>query len=260
MGWLSGLFGSDAPPPPDPEEVSAAEYKYGKMAFEDTLKGNAIDRYGPTGSTQWIFDPVTGMPIGQKTTLNPEQQALLDAQTASQTGISEQTLRALGLLPQEAFNFEGNRDDIAKASFDKQMALLRPEFENQQDALFNGWSDRGIPLGSEIYGGEQGRFDDARNNAMFAASRQALLDAGNELQRDFSMAKTEYDSPMQQLQALMGVSAPVTIPGYAPQAQANMQAPNHSQNVWNAYNAEVQQAQADNSNLFGLASTAMMFL
>lgn len=260
MGFLDGLFGPDATKPPNPEKVSAAEYKYGKMAAEDNLRMNAMDRFGPTGATQFIFDPVTGLPIGQKTTLTPEMQALFDGQVGTQTGISSAALRALGMMPEGAFSFDGNRDDIAKASFDKQMAMLRPEFDRAQDDLMLSWSERGIPLGSEIYGGEQGRFEGARNEAMTAASRQALLDAGTELQRDFNNELTEYRSPLETLRGLMGASNPAAGPDFAPQPNANVAAPNHSQNVWNAYNAEVAQSQASNQNLFSLASTALMFL
>jgi hypothetical protein len=56
---------------------------------------NRITQQGPSGTIEYVTDPVTGKQI-QKTTLNPEQQAALDAQNRVTTGRSNLAADMLG--------------------------------------------------------------------------------------------------------------------------------------------------------------------
>lgn len=242
------------PKAPDPYKVSDAEAKASKEVAAWNQSLNMVDQSNPFGSisyTQNGVDPVTGAPkYSQSTTLSPELQGLLNSQIGAQQGISSAITGALGNLPTGPFDPNINTDDIRQRSYDSQMALLKPQFEEGWRNLETTMSDRGIPIGAEVWNNENNRFDTARDTAQLGAARQADLDASNEYQRQFGNALTEYNLPLQQLSTLMGNSSPVTNPSFSNYPTASAESPNVSQNVWNAYNANAQQAQQQNSQLW----------
>src|SRR4030067_362544 len=62
---------------------------------------------------------------------------------------------------------------------------------------------------------------------------------------------TEYNLPLGTLSTLMGNAQGVQNPSFSNYAQASAPATDVSGNVWNSYNAQVQQANQNNSNLWG---------
>jgi hypothetical protein len=236
------------PKAPDPYKVSAAQTQSNKETAEYNAALNRINQTSPYGSinyTQNGTDPNTGAPIySQSTTLSPELQGLFDSQIGSQRGISDAISGAIGRLPTGAFDASGiNTDDIRKRSFDSQMAMLQPKFDEGWRNLEGTMSDRGLPIGSEIWNNELTRFDTARDSAQLGASRQADQDASNEFQRQYGNKMAEYNLPLQQLSGLMGNSSSVQNPTFSPFAQSSSGQTDVAGNIWNAYNAESQQAQ-----------------
>jgi hypothetical protein len=261
-------LGKSTPKTPDPVQVSAAQTQSNK----DTAGYNAalgrVDQSSPFGSVNYTnngTDPATGAPLySQQTTLSPQLQGLFDSQVGSQQGISDAITGAIGRLPSLGFDASGiNTDNIAKASYDKGIAQMTPQWEEGARNLQGTMSDRGIPIGSEIWGNEQNRYDTAKNTSMEQISRQSQLDAGNEHQRQYGNAVNEYNMPYQSLAALMGNSQAVGSPQFSGVPQAQAAGTNTSQNTWDAYNANLNKTNASNSNtaegVMAAAKLAMMF-
>jgi hypothetical protein len=248
-------MGKSTPKAPDPYKVSAAQTQSNKETAEYNAALNRIDQSSPFGSinyTQSGTDPKTGAPLySQNTQLTPQMQALFDSQIGAQQGISSAITGALGNLPTGAFNPDINVDDVRKRSYDSQMALLAPQFDEGWRNLEGTMSDRGIPIGAEIWDNEATRFDTARDSAQLGAARQADLDASNEFQRQYGNELTEYNLPLQQLSALMGNSQAVQNPSFSPFAQSSSAGTDVSGNVWNAYKADVDRAGQQQSNMMG---------
>lgn len=215
-----------------------------------------IDQSNPFGSISYSsngVDPATGAPkYSQTTTLSPELQQLLNSQIGAQTGLSSAITGTLGNLPTTPFDPSGiNTDKIRDASYSMRVAQMEPQWDKAWKDLEGRLNDRGLPLGSEISNDQYGEFYNARNDSLGQISRQAELDAANEYQRQFGNALTIHNQPLQQLQGLMGMSSPVSNPSFNSYPTASAQAPDVSQNVWNAYNANVQRSQNQQSALMG---------
>ena len=71
--------GSSAPPPPDPTATIAAQTAANKAAVTESARVNAVDIYGPNGSTTYTRG-ADGVPTAQHTTLDPASQAILNRQ------------------------------------------------------------------------------------------------------------------------------------------------------------------------------------
>lgn len=246
-------MGKSTPKAPDPMKVSQAQTASNQATALFNANLNRVNQSSPFGSINWSHtgdDPATGW--SQSTTLSPQLQSLLDSQVGAQQGISSAITGALGNLPSGAFNpGDINVDDIRKRSFDSQMALLNPEFDKGWKNLESTMSDRGIPLNSEIWNDQTGEFNRNRDTALLGASRTADLDASNEFQRQYGNKLNEYQLPFQTLGALMGNSQAVGNPQFSGVPQSQAAGVDVGSNVWNSYNAQLQNAQNQQSNLFG---------
>jgi len=250
-------MGKDAPDPPDPRQVAAAQAKANKDTAREQTRLNSMDVFSPYGSSQFYFDPRTNLPIAQVNELTPELQGVFDAQTGVQQGIADQTQGFLGGLPQAgSFSLDQipGTDQIAQTSYEDQLALMRPDFEEQRETMEIRLAERGIPVGSSIWQEEMDRFERARNETLSGAARKARLDAGQEFQRLLGNQLTERNLPFQELSSLMGLQTRAPQIQNAPIPQSQISNTDVAGNIWNAYQAEVNQASAANSGLFGLAS------
>lgn len=102
MGWLSKKS-APAPPPPDmtkAAEMTAASNLEAQTRADYANRGNITDAWGTQTSTaRLVTDPATGKQYttyDTTYTLNPQQQAALDAQMAIDTGKSQLAQSMLG--------------------------------------------------------------------------------------------------------------------------------------------------------------------
>jgi hypothetical protein len=260
-------LGKSAPKAPDPVKVSAAEAKASKDVAQFNQSLNSMNQYSPFGSMEYTsagIDPVTGAQrMNQTTSLSPELQSLFDSQIGSQRGISDAITGAIGRLPTGEFNPNIDVGDVRQRSFDSQMALLNPQFEQGFKELEGRMSDRGLPVGSEVWNDQFGEYNRAKDTSMLGAARQADLDASNEFQRQYGNELTEYNLPLQQLGALMGNSQAVGNPQFGNYAQASAQAPDVGGNTWKAYQANMDrynQQQAGIGSLVGGVTSMLPLL
>lgn len=250
---------SKAPKAPDPVATSNAQTASNVATAEAQAKLNAVNQYGPYGSVE--FDKnAQGIPTGQRITLDPKIQGLLDAQIGSQQGLSSAITGQLGQLPQTAFDPSsvGDTSQIAKTAYERQLGLLKPEFDEQATNLGVSLSDRGIPVGSEVYNNEMDRFERAKGSALTTAAQSADLAATNEQQRLLTNAVQQYGMPYDQLAKLMGLSQPAQTPGFAPQSTTGIANTDVAGNIWNSYQAKAGQAASTNQALGGLGGALIM--
>lgn len=241
------------PKAPDPAQVSAAQTKSNQDTALFNANLNRVNQSSPFGSVSWSHtgdDPASGW--AQQTSLSPQLQSLFDSQTQSQQGISDAVTGAIGRLPTGPFDASGiNTDDIRQRSFDSQMAMLAPQFEQGAKQMEGRMNDRGIPIGAEIWNDQQGEYNRAKDSSLLGASRQADQDASNEYQRQYGNAVNEYNMPLQQLSALMGNSQGVQNPTFSPFSQSQSAGTDVAGNIWNKYAADQQAAQQNQSNMMG---------
>jgi hypothetical protein len=255
---------SKAPKAPDAAATSQAQGVANRetAAFQQAM--NNVNQTTPFGSltySQTGKDPTTGAPIwSANTSLSPELKSLLDKQMASQGNIADVLNTTTGFLPTSAFDPSGIPDtgEIARKSFALQTDLLKPQWDDQWKKMEVNLSDRGIPVGSEIWNDQKGQFDDAVNRSMTAASGQADLTALGEQQRLIQNAERQYGMPYDQIAKLMGTNPAVTNPAFQQTGQTGVANTDVAGNIWNAYQAKAAQSAGTNQALAGLGSAAIM--
>lgn len=250
---------SKAPKPPSAAATSAAQTATNVATAETQAKLNAQDQFGPFGSVTFNRD-AKGLPTGQTISLNPQTQALLDSQIGAQQGLSTAVSGQLGQLPTKAFDPSSVADtsQVAKTAYDRQLGLLKPEFDDQATKLGVSLSERGIPVGSEIYNNEMDRFERAKGSTLTSAAQGADLQALNEQQRLISNAERQYGMPYQQLAQLMGLQSGAQTPGFAPTSPTGVANTDVSGNIWNQYKANADRAAGTNQALGGLGAALIM--
>lgn len=244
----------DAPKAPDPTKTANAQLGFNKDAAQSTINMNALDRSGPFGSATFTHD-ANGNVTGQNVSLSD----LLQGGANNAQG----TFSALtGNLPTGALNFDNTTvPGIVQSNYNAYSALTRPQREQAQNGLDTTLSERGIPIGSEIYNTAQGNLDRANALADQSAAANFLNAApGQQAQLDAN-AINEYNAPFTSaaqslglLQGLNGLASP------APQPSAGIAAPDYTGLVNNQFNAEQQQYQNELSGLGSLAGAGLGLL
>lgn len=190
-----GKGGSSPPPAPDPNVTAAAQTASNKDTAAYTAALNRNNTYTPLGNSTWTqngADPTTGAPIWQQSVnLSPEQQAIYNSQTAGSQMMQNTSNRLLGNVsnqmstpmsmngapalqssvgsngmpgyagPVNGGDLSGLANKATQASYQNQMGLLQPQFDQDKTALSAQLANQGITPGSEAY-----------NNAINNQSRQ----------------------------------------------------------------------------------------
>jgi len=176
-------------------------------------------------------------------TLNPEIQALLD----SQIGVGQ---NALNLAGQRLDTLGQGTDAVERAMFERARGLLDPVFGQQEAGLRQSLADRGLPVGSEIFGDEFDVFNRGRNQAYTQAAWDSVMAGRQEQSRQYN-----------ELASLLGAqTTPIPQLGsfYGPSQTDFIGAQN---NAYNGQMAQWQQGQQNrNAGLSGLFSLGSSFL
>jgi len=229
------------PKPPSVRKMTQQQTIANRQAAQDTLRANAIDRYGPYGSTTFDRD-AQGNPVAQRVSLSPQMQGIFDTQADVQGGIAGASHNALGFLPGTAFDPSTlpGTDQIAQTFYDSKVARMTPQFNDTWRNLEVTLSDRGIPIGSEVWNTEQDRFERAKNEALGQAAMQAELAAGNEYQRLFGNALATRNQGYNELGRLVGMQSGVPVPDYVKLPGVSVAAPDVTSAAWSNYAARQQ--------------------
>jgi len=285
-----------SPKPPDPVATAQAQAQYSTQAAKDSAALNAVDQYGPYGSTTFQRNP-DGTPTSQTVNLSPDVQKWLDSQFGSSTALQNATQKQLGYLPQDQFKLPTDKSandystsaygsgvlnpanfdtsNIAQTSYDQGKSLIQPDLDAARKAKGIELAQRGIPAGSEIYNDEMNRLDTNQNNAYAGLSRQAQLDATNQqtsrvnnattalnygnnaYQTDLSNQLLQRNQPFSEAAALMGTTPNFQTPSFTNTSAQNIQAPNYAGLVNQNYQQQAAQSQNMNNTIGNIAGTAL---
>lgn len=219
MGKSSG----SAPSAPDPVATSQAQADaYIKSAKQSSILNN-LAQYSPYGNITFDKDE-EGVPIAQRVTLSPQQQAAFDAQTSLQGTLSNAAANLAGSVPTGPFglptgmpdytvgldmngapdymksidfsgvpqapgtnDFGAQRDSYSQAMYDRGMSLLRPEFDQQTRQTRQMLADRGLPITGEAYNGEMDRLNRSQNEQMARLANDAVAQGAQEQSRMYGL-------------------------------------------------------------------------
>lgn len=190
-----------APKPPDPNvEINAQK------------SANQVNQVGPTGTVTYTqgpkvingYDknglPTYGTSSTQTTQLSPEEQKKFDLSNQ----ISEQLLTGansnVGDLANNKFKFDyqGSGPTAAKDVYDRQAALLQPQFDRQDKNLEQKLANQGLPIGSEAYNEANTNQHNDQNFALTDAARAAESEGYNRYATDRSASDTRQLQQRQQ--------------------------------------------------------------
>lgn len=251
------------PAAPDPAATAQAQYGYSKKAAEDALKMGSINQYGPYGSTTYQKDPKTGLPISQTVDLSPGVQEWLDKQFAVSGGLDQAAINQLGNMPTDKFSLSSipSTDAIAQTAYQRQVDLMKPQFNEATNAMEVNLANRGIPVGSEIWNNESNRLERSQDAALKGAAQDATLLAAQEQQRLLGNAVTEREMPFKELASYLGTSPNFQTPDFMKTPTVNMQSPDYTGLVNNNYNQAMNQYNIAQQGLWsgiaGLGRAAM---
>lgn len=95
-----------APTPADPVALAAAQGQANKDAIRESAKVNAVDIFGPDGSTTYNRNP-DGTPMAQVTTLNPVAQQAYNGQQQIALDLTGRAQNAVNAAPNTPFTLNG---------------------------------------------------------------------------------------------------------------------------------------------------------
>ncbi len=278
-------MGKSSPRPPPAPDYAGAAAAQGAANKETAIASNLLNNpnvVNPYGTQTW-----TGGGSGERPTmvqtLSPAEQAKYDQETRTQGllgGLGEQGARSLQGVVGKELDFSmmpaaptstGARQD----AYDAIMSRVNEETAGSKDKQNSTLIAAGIRPGTKAYQDAMYAIDRGANDAR----QQAILAAGQEGQRDFTMGTQERkdaiaellaqrQTPLNEINALMSgaqVTNPFAMPGAA--QNANIQpAPLYNaalqkgQYETDAYNQQQASSNSAMSGLFGLGAAAMPYV
>ena len=248
------------PKPPDPAAVAAAQGEANREAAITSAivnNSNEISPYGNVTYTQSGTETVDGMEIPRFTRtveLTPEQQTMLGQQNQLGIALNELGIGQVGRLggvldtPIDLGTTEQARMDAQNAI----LSRLEPQFDRDRSQLESSLVNRGLVPGSEAY--REGM--DELNRARTDARMQAVLAGSREQGHQAQLRLAERNQPINEISALMS-GGQVTVPQFSAPYQQGIQPAPVADSIWNAYNAEMNNANAGMSGLFGLGGSLL---
>ena len=262
-----GKSSNSAPAAPSASSQIAAQGAANKEAIETSAKINAVDQFGPGGSVTYGKGE-DGIPTSQTVKLGDAEQQFYDTSNEIRNNLGDVANRFTDYLPQDKFSLDDvpNGDRVSNAMFERSKSLYEPIFDQQQDDLALSLSERGIPVGSEVYNNEMDRMGRSQNEAYTSAGLDATLAGGAEEDRLLSRALTERTQPMNELSAALQGAPALSVPQGGGTPAYSMQPvnaigamQNQYQGQMNNYNAQRQQQNSIYSGLFNAGTAAMGF-
>lgn len=281
-----GKSAPEAPAAPSPAAVGAANQS---TALWNASLANA-NQVTPLGTQSFQLngntDPNnTSAPPPQyteTTTLNPQEQQLLNQTTGNMNSLASTAGGLMGQIQSQASNpidyskftqnpTMGDLGSISKNAQDAIMSRLQPDMDLQNEQTNASLLNQGITPGSEAWNNQMRTLNNSQNDA----KQQAVLSAGQEAQQLQSTALTsrnqqisealqQQSQPINEYSALMGqtqVSSPqfasapsATNPNASVPAGGNALEQNYAQQM-QAYNAQLQSQNSTMGSLFGLGGS-----
>lgn len=250
------------PKSPDPMQTAQAQSTANTAAIRESAKVSAVDQASPWGNTTYQRD-ANGVPIKQTITLDPAGQTFFDTSNTIKNALAGKAQGYLNYLPNSQFTGPGDTagDAVANALYQRKLGMVQPELDRADNQLKVQLSERGIPIGSEIYNNETDRLAKARGDTLASLSQDATLAGGQEYDRQLQDALTLRNQPFNEVSAFLQGAPAMPTPQFQQTPSYNVQAPDIAGLINQNYANQVNAANAANSSfangLFGLGSAAI---
>ena len=265
-----------APKAPDYVGAANATAAGNADAARIAAKANRVDQYTPYGSMVYS-NPTQGSSSydpdrwAMTVNLSPDQQKLLDAESATSIGLSGLQNKGLDYVsnmlssPFDQSKLPAQTINAGETAQDAILRRLQPQMDRQQEALRSRMANQGITLGSDAYSAEQ-RDQAMRDNDLMTAAAIRGIDVGNQARQQSIQEQAFFrNEPLNTLNAVRS-GAQVTNPTFSnlPQQQttAGPDLLGAAQSAYNAdmaaYNAKQAQGAGLMGGLFSLGGAALM--
>ena len=234
--------GASEPTAPDPYKTAEAQYTFNKKAFEDVLRQGTLDQNGPTGSVGYTRD-ANGNPTSVNTSLSPDLQGAFDTTLGAANS-------QLGMLPTGAFNPNVDGSGIRDAYVRQGLSNVEGLWDRQDDARNVTYAERGLPMGSEIWGNAEREVGENRNQYLGQLSDQAYQAGAQEEQRQYGNQLTEYGLPATMASNALNIGSGILgmAPGANPLPIQNLQPGNYADTANRNYAGAMSQYNQDSAN------------
>ncbi len=264
-----------APKAPDYVGAANATAAGNADAARIAAKANRVDQYTPYGSMVYS-NPTQGSSSydpdrwAMTVNLSPDQQKLLDAESATSIGLAGLQNKGLDYVsnmlssPFDQSKLPAQTINAGETAQDAILRRLQPQMDRQQEALRSRMANQGITLGSDAYSAEQ-RDQAMRDNDLMTAAAIRGIDVGNQARQQSIQEQAFFrNEPLNTLNAVRS-GAQVTNPTFSnvPQQQTTagpdlLGAANSQYGAqMNAYNAQQAQSAGLMGGLFSLGGAAL---
>ncbi len=242
----------------DPQLTAAQQSALNKEAVVTSSRVNAVEQFAPWGSTTFTKrgvdgdvlregeEDIQGTPRSQTINLAPAQQELFDTNARLTNEIARSAEGLAGGLPNRAFSLADVPTGlpVAETLFQRRKALLDPELDEIDNRNLTTLTERGIPVGSEVWNLERDRFGRQRDESLRQLAGDAVLGSAAEEDRQLQRKLTERATGINEIAAAMQGSPATIAPSFIPQPAYNAQAGS----IVNAQNANTASQNANRSS------------
>lgn len=288
-------MGKKSPSPPATPDPAAVAATQGAANLDTAIAQGILNRTNqitPTGTSTYKqigTQDVAGKQVPQfeqTVTLSPDQQAILDKQSALSKSLLEVGQGELGQVqsnlsqPIDLSNlppaFDTANDPykrVADSIYNQYTSRLDPQWQQDQQRLETQLTNQGFTRGSDAWNKAVDAFSRQKNDAYQTALNASVTGAGTEESRQAALSTGQRNAalselllkrnqPLNEIAALMGTSPGVTMPSFAPIPQTGIAGtdivgPTYAsyQGNLNAFNNAQGNQQAAMGGLFGLGGT-----
>jgi hypothetical protein len=272
-GFLGLGPAPQAPAAPDYTQAAQATATGNLDAARAATAANRVNQVTPYGNLDYSItgqDPYGNPTWTAKTSLSDVGQKLLDTQNQTSLGLGGTINAQLGQVQNtmgQGFNpnLPSTGMNPGQSYQDAYMQRLNPQIQQGRETLSNNLANSGIPVGSEAYNRAMMSQGQRENDLLLGATTQGFGVGQQANQQAYNQAMTNYNMPLNTLNALRSGSQ-VQNPTFqnAPQQATTSGADilGASQMGYNAqmggFNAANAAQQSFNQGLMGLGGAGIM--
>lgn len=215
---------TSSPKTPDPQVQANAE-----------AAANRYNINGPSGTQTWSngpreiigYDskgkPQYGQQSTQNITLGESEQNQYDTRNQIAESLLGSAQEQLPTFSDDPFSYDNQGSKAGKASYERQLGYLQPEFDRENESAGDRLANQGIPLGSEAYNEEMDRIGKRQDFAKSQAARDSevmgtQLGLSERQQRYNELAAALGSQQLNGVQAFGTQAAPIDVAGAYQQA------------------------------------------
>ncbi len=254
-------MGKSAPSAPNPYQVAGAQTQENTAAAQEQQKLNEINQYGPLGSSVYSQGP--NGTTSNTVSLSPNEQAILNQQQGNQLQsgrLASQLLTQFDKNPiqyqvENPSQFQGQANQLTNSVLQR----LAPSMAQQSETLNSTLANQGLTPGTQAYQQAQLTNSQGQNDLRLGAVQtgdQEQQQLYNENLQGAQFANQAQAQGLGEIGQLMQGGA-YQAPQFQQTPQVQIQPANLSSDVYNSYDQQMQNYEAQQQGLFGLGGTLL---